>query len=284
MVVYVDVLIIINFIINYFLLKITQIFSLTQYNKKRLILSALIGAIFSLGIFLNINSLFFTLLIKLISLCLCVILAFGYINKYYFFKNILAFLLANFLLIGFLIFLQDNAVIYLKNYMIYFNINPLLLIFSIIFVFTIINIFNIFFRENLKVDDLKATIFINNTSFKVKAFYDTGFKIKDIINNKSVMLIDYNFAKEFLGTQVNNDITAFFLHGESRGNTKITPIFYSTINGEGLLPAIKIDKMILSDEKRQGQVKNVLLAFSKEDLSNEVQLILGKEILRILGD
>ena len=73
MVVYVDVLIITNFTISYFLLLTAALLSGYTYKRKRIILSAATGAVFCLYIFVDINIIFVDILIKIISLHIMII-------------------------------------------------------------------------------------------------------------------------------------------------------------------------------------------------------------------
>ncbi len=284
MIIYVDVLIITNFIINYFLFKITQIFSSGFYDKKRLIISSFIGALFSLIVLIELNNFFISISVKIIAIVVSVLIAFGFNNKYYFLKNFLSLLLANFILYGFLAFIKDNNVIVLKNTIIYLNINPVLLVISVLFIWVVITVFNIFFNEKLLEEDIKIKLILNNKEVVLSAFYDTGFKIKDIINNKNVILIDFNKIKNIISDENKNIIENFFNNNEIKNTKIITPIFYSTINGEGMIPAIKADNIYIIQKENEKEIKNCLLALSKEKMSNEVEVIIGKEVFKMLSN
>ncbi len=283
MIIYVDVLIITNFIINYFLFRITQVFSSSLYDKRRLILSSFIGSLFSLIVILDIESFIVLLLIKIIAVSLSVFIAFGFQNYYYYFKNLLSLLLANFILHGFLGMLQDNNTIILENTVIYLNINPVLLVLCVFFIWVIVNVFNLFLNERLSDEDIKIKIYFNEKEIELNAFYDTGFKIKDIINNKSVILVNFNQIKRVLNLDEINCLEDFYKGIEKEKSLMITPIFYSTINGNGIIPAIKPNKITLSSKSNTKDVKNCLVALSKEDISNEKEIIIGKEVFKLLS-
>ncbi len=280
MIIYIDVLIITNFIINYFLLKITQVFSSSLYTKKRIILSSFIGSFFSLIVLFDLQSYFISLIIKLISLILSVFIAFGFINRYYFIKNILSLMLSNFILYGVIGFIKNNNILILKNTIIYLNINPVLLVFCIIFIFVVISVFNIAFNEKISDEDIKLNINFEKGEIILNTFYDTGFKIKDIINNKSIILVKFSKVKDLLSKDDSIEIEKFFKTRDT--SLIITPIFYSTINGDGILPAIKPKEIKIIHNKKNKNLKNCLIALSKDDFSFEKDAIIGKEIFNVL--
>ncbi len=283
MIIYADVLIITNFIINYFLFRITQIFSSSLYNKNRLILSSFIGAIFSLIVVFDIDSFFLSLIIKIIAVSLSVFIAFGFQNYYYYLKNLFSLLLANFTLYGLLGLIKDNNVIFLENTIIYLNINPILLVVCVLIVFLVINIFNILYCEKLSDEDIKIKIKMDKEEITLNAFHDTGFKIRDIINNNSVMLIEFDSLKPILQKEKQESIERFFEKNEDKRDFILTPIFYSTINGEGILPSFKAESIAIIHKEKIKEVKNCLVAVSNEKISNEKKVIIGKEIYKLLS-
>ncbi len=282
MIIYIDVLIITNFIINYFLLKITQIFSSSFYDKKRLIISSFIGALFSLIVLIDINSFLLSILIKILAVIISILIAFGFVNYYYFFKNVLSMLLANFMLYGFLAFIEDNSVIILKDTIIYLNINPVILVLSVLFIWIVITIFNIFFNEKLSSEDIKIKLVLEKGEVVLSAFYDTGFKLKDIINNYNVILVEIKKIENLVSEKDIKDIENFFDNINIENTNFITPIFYSTINGEGMLPSIKAKNIYIIQKDIKKEIKNCRIALAKEKISNEKEAIIGKEVAEVL--
>ena len=126
---YVDVLVITNFIISYFLLLTAALLSGYTYNRKRIILSAAIGAVFCLYIFADIDNVFADILIKIISLLICSALAFGVGNKRKLIISTVCYILLNMSLTGAVVVLSvKHNYIYQNNMFYYFNINPVNLV------------------------------------------------------------------------------------------------------------------------------------------------------------
>ena len=60
--------------------------------------------------------------------------------------------------------------------------------------------------------------------------------------------------------------------------TIFVPVFFKTITGEGVVPAIKAEKLILENVK----LENILIGFINNDLSENVTAIFGTDIKRKL--
>ena len=106
----------------------------------------------------------------------------------------------------------------------------------------------------------------------------------DILGGKAVLLVDYETVKPLLNDTQRENIDNFFKSKDVDARTIITPVFYSTINGNGVLPAIKPDKILILHNNKFCEVKNILVALVKDELSEDVQTIYGKEIQEMLGD
>ena len=88
MIIYLDLVFIINFIIDLLLLLTVNI-ALKRYSKiSRLLLSALFGSVSLIGLFIPLNSFFLSLFKLIMGMCMALI-AFGYKNIKYTFYNVL---------------------------------------------------------------------------------------------------------------------------------------------------------------------------------------------------
>ena len=86
MIVYADVLILVNFVVNYFILRLTAKLDKTHYLRYRIILGSFMGGMFSLYIFLP-QSAFMLELALHFSICfLMAFTAFGFVNLKEFIK------------------------------------------------------------------------------------------------------------------------------------------------------------------------------------------------------
>lgn len=276
MVIYLDVLIVANFIIGYFLLLATAVLSGYTYSRKKIILSALLGALSSVVIFLDIKYMFLDMVIKVSILFICIVVAFGYKSAKKFTVQIMYYIFLNMLLTGMVIFAsQKTDIIYQNNMFFYFDINPITLVIFSLIIYAVITVCQLV-KEKISTSQTieLSVVFEADTQIKLKAFHDTGFGIKDIINNKDVILVDYSVVKNRLSDGLQKMIEEYFLKGIVQSSEKIVPIFFSTVTGEGSLPAIKAMEVLYNGKS----IDNILLALSKNPLSENVEAIFGNDI------
>ena len=144
-VIYVDVLIIVNLFVNYFLLLTTSKFLNLKLKLSRFILGEILGSIYSLYIFIPEPNLFVSVLVKLFMSITMVAAAFEFNKIKQFLKIIVCFYAVNFAFSGTMFtlwcFLKPNGMI-INNDIVYFNISPLTLIISTVVYYIIIEIIN----------------------------------------------------------------------------------------------------------------------------------------------
>ena len=277
--IYIDVLIITNMIINYFILKIISCIAEISTDQKRIILSSLIGSLFSFTIFLNIpNSL--ALILKIFSVLFSSFIAFGYKSKLYFTKCVLYSVTVYFIFTGAVIYLfQNNRMLYSNNFNLYLNINPVTLVFCIIFIYIIVYIADIVFYRQSKNLLYDIEIHIEDKRIKGKALYDTGFRVKDILTHKSLILCDYNFISEILSQDIKDNLNNFYINGEIT-DKRIKTVFYSDVSKEGILLGIIPDKVIC----KNNEIKNTMLVITKAKIEGEINFLIGKEIFNTIKE
>ena len=105
MIIYIDLLMTINFLFD-FLLLLTINIALKRYSKVyKLILASLFGEVTLFSLFIPINSILFTIL-KIILGIIMVLIAFGYKNIKYTFYNIIYLYMVSIILGGFVYYLN----------------------------------------------------------------------------------------------------------------------------------------------------------------------------------
>ena len=125
------------------------------------------------------------------------------------------------------------------------------------------------------------SVHINGNIIQGTALYDTGFRLKDILGNKNLLLCDFSFISDKIEKNLCESISLFFLENMIE-DKRITPIFYSDISKDGMLPAIKPDKVICTDTNKE--IENTLLVITNKKMKGEVNLLFGKEIFNMIGE
>lgn len=280
MVIYIDVLMITNFVISYFLLIAASIVSGYTYNRKRIVFSAATGAVCCLYILADINNLFFNLAFKIISLIICAVIAFGFSAKKKLMIQGLWYMFLNMLLTGLIGVAADSSTeIYQQNLFYYLNINPLLLVVSSVVIYIFILIFAIIKEKISPMTLYTADIIFKEFALEnIKLFYDSGFKLKDIVSNNDVVIVSFEKTKANLPERIQNNVNRFLSEEYQFVDCKFIPVFFNTIQGEGIVPAIKAEYMIIENKK----IENILIAFVKNNLSENVTGMFGNDIKKQL--
>ena len=283
--IYIDVLISINFFINYFLLlTVAKILNLA-HARKRFIFAALIGSLFSLAILLPpINGLL-SGAIKLAMSAFIVIAAFGFTSLKAFFRNISTFFGVNFLFGGVIFclwyFVAPNSIL-LNNNMIYFNISPIFLVIVTFIAYLIIRTMKAFIGAR-EIPSLRYEILIraNGKTVALKAKVDTGNTLKEPFSGVPVVVASYVSVEMLAPTAIKAQIP---LHSKNlswknintnNGLKNIRLIPFKTVAGDGLFPAFKADFIEI-----QGEKKEAYIAVCNEKIFNDgYQALIGTELI-----
>lgn len=226
MVVYLDILIFLNAIIDYCLLCLSSLIIGQKIKSIRLIVAALVASLFSLVIFLpNLNPIT-EIFIALSSALVTTIIAFIRKNLKLFIKFYFSFLSVSISFNGLITaiwFLAKPGGMILKNSVLYFNISALEMIFWTIISYIIIKaVLCIIRRSSPMATRCKLTLSNYDKTLELVAMVDTGNSLKDIYTGKQVIIVGKDTAKDLFG-----DISL------------IPPILlpYSTVDGVSMMSA-----------------------------------------------
>ena len=254
--VYLDLVMILNFFIDFILLLTVSIVLKRKVNIKRIILGAFLGGISILFLFFNINS-FLLFIFKLIISILMVIITFKYENIKYTLINILYLYITSIILGGFLYLL--NIEFSYKHVGIIFINNGLSINFIILIIISPVILY-IYIKQNklLKYtysNYYDVELIKNNKSYKYIGYMDSGNVLVDSLTNKKVILIDKR--------KILFNIKEFRL------------IPYMGVNGMNMIKVVKIDKLIFNNK----EYDNVLLGIMDNISLDGVDIILNRKLL-----
>lgn len=260
MIIYIDLVFLINFIID-FLLLLTVNVALKRYSKiRRLALGSILGSVSLLSLFIPINGIILSIL-KIIMGLLMVIVAFGYKNLRYTFYNLLYLFMCSVILGGFLYYLQvqfsysnDGFVFYYEglaiNYVFLLVIAPLILYVFIKSINVLKEVKNYYYKVTI--------VFSNDFNLNITGFLDTGNKLVDPITNKPIILINKKLIK-------------------GKYNIR-SPMYvpYNAFNNHGLLECVKPKDLYVNDIK----LSSYLIGFSDNSFKlNGIECLLNFKIL-----
>ena len=271
LIVYADVLIFLNLIVNYFLL--CACFKILKQTPKtiRVILSAAVGGLSSLYIFLPRLNILLEAFLKITTCALMVLICFGFKNAKAFLKNV-GILFAVTCAYGgitfafWLTFKPYGMVI--NNSIAYFNISPLTLIIFSVTAYLVFSISSFIFGKISKfAKKCSVTVFANNKSVRLEAIIDTGNSIEDVFSNSQIIIADQ--------TQVNK---LFSTEDKNSSRYRILPC--NTVSGSSILEGFRCDSAIVINENTKTVLQKPILAISKTDLKDGYNAIINPEAIR----
>ena len=177
-VVYADVLVVINIIVNYFLLRASAAVISFDFKAWRFLVSSALGGAFSLIIFVDGLPAAALAAVKLLFLLLMVLAAFGYGSFKRFFKCCAAFLASNLAFAGLMLagrtFLFPDSIVY-KNSVVYFDINILTLTVAAVVCYAVIGIISRAVRNRTPPQSVcSIRLTKDGRSVEGRALFDTG--------------------------------------------------------------------------------------------------------------
>ena len=203
--VYIDVLLVINYIYDFLILLCTSILLKRNTRIYKIILGALFGSISMLVLFIPFSS-FGLFIFKFIMGLFMVVISFGYKDIRYTFINILYLYLVSIILGGFLYYinnslsLKNSGLLFIKNNI---NINFYLgILISPICLYLYIKGTNKLNVEYSKKYNVKLVL-LDNKKLNITGFLDTGNSLIDPYFNRPIImlnkdLIDINLYKYIL--------------------------------------------------------------------------------------
>lgn len=240
-VIYIDVLVCSNMLIDYFLLYAAALLTGRRISRVRLCIAAMLGGISSCKIFLPpING----LADAVIAVCIASAMtaaAFGFCNVITFFKTTGALLAVTMCYGGFMTALWVFAApqgLHINNGVVYIDIPPLLLIVCTTVCYAVITLFSRYIRgRNLARSRCSVSVKANARTVCFDAIVDTGNLLCEPFSGIPVIVAEREvmqpvLSDEFIGLLDGNTIDSCENTGE-----KVRVIPYSGINGDGVMLA-----------------------------------------------
>ena len=281
-IIYVDILVIVNLFVNYFLLLATAKFFCIKWKTSRLILGEILGGIYSLYILAPELPWFISSVIKLFMSVTIIAATFGIKKPTQFFKILIYFYSVNFLFSGIMMavwcWFKPNGM-QVNNGVVYFNISPVILIISTIISYIIIEAINKIVnkrRLDHKIINLKIKFRTNQISITAKI--DTGNFLKEPFSGLPVIVARETSVKPLLPVNTYEQIKDYSADKFTDIlNLKIRMIPFKTISEESVLPAFKPDCIKINKSEVQ---KEVYIALCEDKfMPQNAEALINPEIL-----
>lgn len=249
--VYLDLVILMNFLFDFMILMATKIVLKEKTPIFRIVIGSIVASTSILLLFLSLSSI--TLFLFKLGMSIIIILVtFGRRN---FFKDFLYFYLISIILGGFL-YLLDVGVTYKNKGVLFFgnglsvNFIVLLLLSPIFLYFYVMEIK----KYKVKYSNIYSVeIYIQDKVYKLKGMLDTGNHLVDPYTGKCVILVSAKIPIR---------------------SKKCLYVPYKALNTEGIIPCYPVDRVIVGD----ALMKKCLVGVSKEQFQlGDVDCILPNE-------
>lgn len=260
MVVYVDVLLFINAVINYAVLATADRLLKRDVRLYRLLLGSFIGALFSLAIFLDPDSRILLFLLKVVSSAVLTLIAFGWKSGKEYLRAAAVTVAASLLYCGlFILFYQifkpPNMLI--VNDVVYLQVNPLMLLGLTALIYLVLLLLSRLLRERIKSTVVSLSFTVDDREYACVGKIDTGCSLVEPFSSAPVIIADKNV-----------------LTIDERLPHRIIP--YTAVGGSSFLSAVRAGKVEID---RKSIDKTVYIAVA--DLHNgHYQAIINSDIIR----
>ena len=275
MAVYVDVLLVINYIVNLLLLCCYAKFAGRRLKRRRLVAAALVGAVGSLSIFLPSLGLWFEILYRLALSAVMVLLAAFPRSFRAFCGDWFMFFAASFLFAGAMLalwmFARPHGMIY-YNGIVYFDISAAALLMATTAAYFIAVIFwRIARRGRTLRREYKLTLQMNRRVAVLEAIVDTGNDLYEPFSGSPVAVCRMKALLPLFSEEASTAIKANNFEKLTELGIKLRFIPYKVVGGGGVMPAFRPDSATLNSSKSLA-VEDIYIAISPDEMQTDALL------------
>lgn len=278
MVVYADVLVLLNFYVDYFLILATEKLCRSSVKVFRRIIAAIVSSLFSLVIFLPEMGALVSLSVKIICAATTVVTAFGVKSVRDFLRRVFTFFAISYAFAGGMMALSmafTVSGVVIQNSAVYCNISPLFLLGATTVFYLMIKLY-VFVSKRRAISEqiisLRITYF--NTSVKLKALVDTGNGLTDAISGAPVIVISKQLAEKIIGKQNTDLILSMNPDTNTVRGFRLIP--YNAVGVKGILPAFRPDYVEVEGQRIS---QDVYIAISPTSLRDGIEAIVGPDLI-----
>lgn len=258
--IYVDLIILLNFFLDFLLLLSVSLILRRNTKIYKLLIGAFLGGISVLSLFIKMSS-FELFILKVLVSIIMVMVSFDFKNFKYFISNMVYLYLLSIVLGGFL-YLINNELSYKNTGLVFFNNGFSINLFIVIFLSPII-IFLYVKQARYQKEELSNyyevdITFLNGITKHLTGFLDTGNNLYDPYKKRPIIIINKSILKEY--------------------NPNIILVPCVTVKDEAMLKCFKIRKIIINGKKIKDEC---LVGISDNNFEIDgVDLLLHKKIIK----
>lgn len=266
-VIYVDVLIFFNTVITFILFLSTSQFIDCPVKASRIILGSLVGGAYSMIILAPPLNPLVVILLRIFMAVTLVCIVFNPRKIKLFFRASLIFLLSGFLYAGLMygiFYLLQPSFLQINNGFAYYNVSvPSMLVISIGVYTAIVILKKTVFKKTAKDMIYRVDMFYGDNSITEYALLDTGNELRDVFNQKPVIILNREAVFRLTGKLIGIETVA----EESTMLLRLLPI--NTVAGSKLLPVFVTDRITVHKDSGSKEYINAEIAVTEDDLGGE---------------
>ena len=292
-VIYLDVLVVLNWFIDYLLLSSTARILRLPFKRWRLVLGALLGGISSCLIFLPAMPFWLSLLVKLVAGSLIVLAAFPWLGIRAYGKQMLVFLVISAAFAGIATavwFFAAPAGFLVANGVVYFDVPPLLLVGLTVLSYACIRLYDRFIRKKAPVNrEFRLPLDAGEGEVTLRALCDTGLHLTEPFSGSPVIVVRQPAVYHHLTPALQEALSLqdppgepFYPSGTDAAQavaSRLRMVPYQTVGGKGLLPAFQVKKAKIAAPGRPDKdITGVYIAMTPEIGRGEYEALFGCDI------
>lgn len=284
MTIYLDVVLIENLCMNYIILFATGYLLKIKMKHVRLIVSAILGGIYSILAYMEILEIYSNIILKIILSIIMVYIAYKGQNIKQLTKQLIFFYLTSFVFGGcafaLLYFVKPQEIL-MRNGVLVGTYPLKIAILGGIVGFVIVTGAFHFVKTKLSKKDIycEISIYFNEKKATTKAMLDTGNMLKDPITGMPVIIVQKEILKDILPNIILDNLTKIVggdvpreIYNDENLQyiTRFRLIPFSSIGKEnGMLLGFKANKVEIKLEEGKREIENVIIGIYENNLSKK---------------
>lgn len=264
-------LLLVNALVNYFLILGTCFFTKETVNRRRFVLAAFIGSLFALSVLLPRLNLLVSALLKLTGCAVISFAAFGAKSARAFLRNSAALFLSSAVFAGLIALIGARSkagAIYVNNFGAYIHLRPLTLVLLALGVYLLLCLYELLFKKPAEAGKTVPCEIENaGRALRVSLLADSGKQLKEPISGKEVIVLKRCYAKGLLSEQQLAALEAFeggqMESGQFSGCGGFSIVPFRTVAGEGAILAFKSSRcrVLRPAGKRKSEIREPYIGF-----------------------
>ena len=250
MVVYADVIFLINFISAYIMLYILgKAINKVRIRKKRLFLASVLGAAGAAVIFCVEMPTALSYLTRILAVFLMIFTAFFEQRKQLLNQILWLVLMSGIMIFSMMLItalIKNTVSVVIKAGIVYFDIPPKVFLFAFILSYFVLIFFLKVFKNRKNKKYYIMSVTHNDKTVTVTALFDSGNLLKEPVTGKYVSILEWDYVKKLFGAEYEfSDIEN---HAEEM---KLWVIPFNSLgNSSGMLFAFLADNITIPEEKK----------------------------------